>query len=58
MDLSNSFAWVVSIHLFILNRITEGGLFGYSIELTNILHDGCVKSVKYKKNFCVDLASQ
>ena len=25
MDLSNSFAWVVSIHLFILNRITEGG---------------------------------
>ena len=36
MDLSNSFAWVVSIHLFILNRITEL-LFGYSIELTNIL---------------------
>ena len=24
MDLSNSFAWVVSIHQFILNRITEG----------------------------------
>ena len=31
MDLSNSFAWVVSIHLFILNRITEGGLFGYTL---------------------------
>ena len=27
MNLSNSFSWVVSIHLFILNRITEGGLF-------------------------------
>ena len=31
MDLSNSFAWVVSIHLFILNRITEGGLFSLDI---------------------------
>ena len=37
MDLSNSFAWVVSIHLFILNRITYSS-FGYTLlELTNIL---------------------
>ena len=31
---------MVSIHLFILNRITEGIFWIYSIELTNILQIG------------------